>query len=337
MRPFDSQLAVRVAAAFGVALFGAAVGGIVVGATVASVTVPDDPGDLSAIGGAMAAGAAGLLAALVVYVVATAIGVRRMVPEGRRAATVTALLVAPIPLAVTAGLASSLEWSAFTVAGALGLLVAVALAVLALAGALDGVRAAQVGSAAAGVAVVGLALSFVLREPVAGAGADLGDLYRRGAIPVALVDGTTLDAPAPGWRVASVEHPVDLSKTPGPLALASAPPRVNWQVRSQVVQLQFVPQPPAGSAACREADTQGACERLGVTPRGAPIWGRRLPVGSGPGYRDVWAVADGGLWLLSVAGPAQAIDVAEAKQVLSRLQPVDVDRYLAVAGTFTAI
>lgn len=282
MRPFDSRLVPRVAAVFAVALFGAVVAGIVVGAAVASVTLGGNTGDLSEFGDAMAAGAAGVLAAATVYVAITFIGVRRELPEGQRAAATAALLVAPLLL----------------------------------------------GAA-------GTALSFGGRSDVPVA--DPAAVYRRAAIPVALVDGTTLDAPAAGWRVASVEHAADLTNAPAALASTPARASVNWQVRSQIVKLQMIPQPPTAASACPDAIYAGACERIGVTPRGAAIWGRHLPPGSGPGYQSVWAVVDGGLWHLSVSGPVQAMDVAEAVQVLSRLQPVDVDHFLAVAANVVAI
>lgn len=334
MRSVDSRPALRVAAVFAVALFGAVIGGILVGATVASLTLSEDTDGLSRIGAGMAAAAVGLLAAAVVYVVATVIGVRRMLSVDRPAATITALIVAPVLLVAMAGLAGSRAWSPFGAAGTVGLLVAIGAAVLAVAGALDVVRAVRVGAGAAGVAIVGVALSFMQSGPAPAAG--IADVYRRAAIPVALVDGTTLDAPAPGWRVASVEHPADLGESPGPLASAPARASVFWHVRSHVVQLQMVPQPSAGPTDCPDAEPGWICERLGVTPSGATVWGRHVRVGSRPGYQDVWAIVEGGRWHLSVAGAVQAIDVAEAVQVLSRLQPVDVDRYLAVAGGFAA-
>ncbi len=334
MRSFDSRLALRVAATAGAALSGGLISAIVVGGIVASATITN-PNDLAELGAAMAAAAAGLLAGVVVFVAVTVAGVRRAVPEGRRAATATGLILAPIVVAAAAGVVDA--GRPYGLIAALALLVAAAVVVLALAGALRARRAVLLGGPAGVVAVVCVALSVVLRTaaPVP----DLAGLYRRGAVPVALVDGTTLDAPAPGWRVTSVEHPLDLTTVPGPLALpAAVRASVSWRVRSGVVKLQFMPPPAAARLTeCPKDVTVLACERLGVTPAGAVIWGTRLPADpTPPGYQGIWVTVDGGRWHLSGAGPFQELDVAEAVQVLSRLQAVEIDRYLAVAGAPSA-
>lgn len=68
-------------------------------------------------------------------------------------------------------------------------------------------------------------------------------------------------------------------------------------------------------------------------PGGSAIWGTRLPDDpTRPGYESIRANVDGGRWVLAGEGTPQALNVVEAVQVLSRLQPVDVDRYVAVAG-----
>ncbi len=329
MRDFNSPLALRLGGSAAAAVVAALTIGSVVALATASITLSGSTGDpLQNLGAGAIAGAAGALAAIVAYLVGIVIGVRRAVVEGRRAATVAALSL-PLPLLAVASVVA-FSWSfrpLVVVAGAL-LLLAVAVLVLAVSGALDGVLAVRFGGATAGAAAICVVLAILVHP--ADRGSALADRYRRAAVPVALIDGSTLDAPAPGWRLHSIEHPVDLGGGPRTPALVLAPPAVIWQVRGNYVQLQFVAQRGAALTACPPS-----CERLGATPEGAAIWAMRRPAGASPGYESIWVNVDGGRWQLAGVGPL-ALDVADAVTVLSRLKPVDVERFVAVAGLVPA-
>ena len=332
MDRFSPRLALRL----GAVAVGAAVGGLAVGYAAGLAVfsnISDGSNDLSQIGNAMGAAAVAFLAAVATYVTVTVVGVRRTVEQGFRRDTAGALIVAPVVLALTAALTSAVAkgpLAVLGVAGAVALVAAGAIAVLAVAGALDTTLAARLGVGLAGGATLCLALPVVFhtsgQEAVTRA-----DIYRSTAIPVALIDGVSLDAPVPGWRLNRVEHPLD----PGdiPLALVPAEPRgsVFWQVGDHFVQLQMVAQRVAAPSACTYAQFGEVCDQLGTAPGGATIRGMRNPGGpAGSGYTTLWVDVAGGRWLLTVAG-AGVLDVAESVQVLSRLQLVDAERYVAVA------
>lgn len=331
MDRFSPGIAVRLA---GVAA-GAVAGGLAVGYAVGSAlfsSISDGSNDLSDLGNALAASAVALLAAAAVYVTATVVGVHRTVEQGRRLATAGSLIVAPVLLALTATLTGAVARGPLAplgLVGAMGLVAVVAVAVLHVAGALDGTLAARLAVALAGGATLCLALPVVFHpsepEPVTRL-----DVYRSTAIPVALIDGVTLEAPVPGWRLSRVEHPLDPADIPPGLAGAEPRGSVFWQMGDRFVQLQMVAQRGPARSACTHVPGE-VCDRLGTTPGGAAIWGMRSPGDpTGAGYTTLWVDVAGGRWLLTAAGPG-VLDVAESVQLLSRLQLVDAERYVAVA------
>lgn len=325
MNHFDRRLALRLLALAAAAVAAAVAGGCIVGFTVAGAVLSESSSDpWGELGAALFGLAAGALAAVIVYAVATVVGVRRVVSEGRRLATGAALLGAPAVLAFTTGMAGgagSVGWLIpLGVAGALGFLVMTVAAVLAVAGALDVRRAGRAASTALAVSAACLALSLVLRPTAERE--ELADVYRRSGAPVALLDGSSLDSPAPGWRLHSVDHP-----------WFSGDATVTWKAKGQFVRLEFVADPSDG---CPHADLGWVCEGLGMRAGGEAIWGERLVVGTGgagaTGYEQVWVDVAGGRWLLDGANFPQPIDQADAVRILSRLQPVEVERYVAVVG-----
>jgi hypothetical protein len=328
MQHYDSHLGARLAVVVVAALGAGLALAVAVGAAAAGVLLPEPTGDLSELGSAFAAALIAFLAGAAAYTAVTVLGVRRVVAEGRRVATSAALLVTPPLLAVTTGLALVRDATPLGVVGAFGFLAATVIAVLAISGALVVAWAFRAGAGAAAVAAVCIGLSLSSNSG-ASEGADLDGIYRRSAIPLALVDGTALDAPIPGWQLRPVEHPLDRRLVPAPLAKSSERATIYWNVRGTFVRLDMVAQPAAVLADCPYA----ACDRLGTTPQGGLVMGGRAPGGpSSRQYESVWVDVEGGRWQLVAEGPSRTLDVREAVQVLSRLQRVDVDRYLAVTG-----
>lgn len=307
MSHFDRRLALRLLVLAAVALAAAVAAGCIVGFTVAGAVLSDSSSEdaWAELGAALFGLAAGALAGAIVYTVTTVIGVRRVAPEGRRLATGAALLAAPAVLTFTTGLAGAAgsvgRLVPLGVAGALGFLVVTVVAVLAVAGALDVRRAGRAAGAAVAVAVGCVALAVVLHP--AAERQELADVYRRSGAPIALVDGTTLEAPAPGWRLHMVNHP-----------WFSGDATVTWKVGEQYVRLELVAQPTHG---CPHARLGWVCERLGARTSGEVIWGERLADRTG-GYEQVWVDVAGGRWQLTGANFPQAMDGAEAVRILSR-------------------
>ena len=290
---------------------------------------------LAGIGNAMAAGVAALLAGGAFYVKTTVAGVRRTVEQGRRRATIVALLVVPVPLALTVALTGVVARGRLAVlgqAGAIGLVAVVAVAVLAVSGALDTALAVRLGGALAGLAAVCLALPVMFD----GSGQDTVnrvDLYRRTAIPVALVDGVTLEAPVPGWGLHRVEHVLNPADLPPGLAVAERRGSVFWQVGNSFVQLRMFAQPAAPPGDCPYAQSGEVCDQVGMTPGGAAIRGMRNPGDpAGSGYTALWVDVPGGRWLLTALSVSGVLNLEESVEVLSRLQLVDAERYVAVAA-----
>jgi hypothetical protein len=335
MDHFDRRVASRLA---GVAA-GAVVGGLAVGYAVGLAvfgSISDGSNDLSELGNAMGAGVIAFLAAVAVYVTATIVGVRWAVAEGRRAATAGALIVAPVLLALAAALTGAVAKGPLTLlawVGAIGLMAVVAVAVLHVAGALDDTSAARLAVAFAGGATLCLALPVVFHPSEQKVVVTRADVYRSTAIPVALIDGVTLEAPVAGWQLNRVEHPLNPADIPAGLALANPGGSVVWQTGDRFVQLQMVAQRAPAASACTYAQFGEVCDRLGTIPGGGTVRGMRNPGDpAGSGYTTIWVDVAGGRWILTAGGGSRVLNPAESVRVLSRLQLVDADRYVAVAG-----
>lgn len=147
MQTFDSRLALRLGATVACALVVAVATGGIAASVVWTGMRPENTGDLSALGPAMAAAGAGILTAVVGYTAATVVGVSRVVARGRRAATVAALLAAPPFLVTATDPAGAGAFEPLAALGFLGFLVAIAVGVLGLSGALAHTPAVRPGGA----------------------------------------------------------------------------------------------------------------------------------------------------------------------------------------------
>ena len=142
--------------------------------------------------------------------------------------------------------------------------------------------------------------------------------YERNGAPLALIDGTDLDATFVGWELERVGS-------------GSSPGRV-------VVGYEVVDPEPDGYRWLElyfETDRDGidcaagSCEELGRRSDGRPILGFRpsdSTVGSS-GFSDLWVEVEGGRWRIS--STVSAVEPRSAVAVLEALEAVDADAFAA--------
>ena len=255
----------------------------------------------------------------VVFVGAAAVGVRRTVPAGRRLRTwVTIVLAAAAVLVLLGWITETARRAGLAVLGPPVAALLVVAAVRSIGGAAGIVPARRVWPLV-GATAVALALLSVA-EGVRGdevAAQQRVARYERNGAPLALVNGTDLDARFAGWEL----HNVDGGYGSGEVRIdyeVADPLRYGW------ISLDLVADPASIDCA------PDGCEEVGRRADGRPIVGRRRVGTDGHlSYSDVWVDVDGGRW--RVAGSGTELELGSAVAVLRALEAVDAEAF--VAGT----
>ena len=310
METSSASLGRQLAVTFIVALGAAAVAGTAVGFAVYSMVMASSPpsDEWAELGAAIFGGGAGVLVGAATYVGISVVGIRRAAPRGERARPIVAFLVMPIVLWIGLGAATAVSQPGLagipSAVAAIAVSVAVVVGALSLAGAVRLNTAARWGGPAVVLAAVGIAGSIVL-APAAERAALRDELRRIDGL--ALIDGTTLDEPLPGWQLDSVyADDVDGSVS------------LDWRL-------------PASYGTHERATL-----RLGRAPHdacdGCVVVARRRLDG-GPvlhdGYRT-WTDFSGSRW--EIDGYPGLLAVEEGASVLARLEPADAEAFANAAS-----
>jgi hypothetical protein len=268
----------------------------------------------------------GLIAAVVVggavFVGSLVVGVRRTVPAGRRLQTVVTIVLAM----AAAGLLLGWVTEASSRAGLHVLSPFAGLLVI-------GAGAAVVGGAAAvvpgrRVAVLAGATVVVLVSFAVAANLRADDVadqqrverYESNGAPLALINGSDLDAGFVGWELLLVDNGHASGEVAATYDIVDVP-----EVGYGRVQLVF--EVAVGPLDCGN-DT---CEEVGRGPDGQPVFRRRVGGSDGQGgFADVWVDVEGGRWRVA-GGAFDEVDPDAAVAVLQALEPVDAEAF--VAGT----
>lgn len=255
-----------------------------------------------------------ILAGVTTLVVSVVVGVGRTVSPERRGRAVATILVAVAAVVAAWMWASAnarradldaLDWIVPLV-----VLASAAAAIGAVAGLLP---RRPVVALVAGV-VTGLAVVVVLVERQADdvVDEDRAAHYERAGAPLALLDGTDLDAADLGWEFENVVGGYDDDEI-----------SVRFVDGEERIALTFDPDPDL-----LDCHT-GICEELGRRSDGRQILGRRgaATTSDFSPYRDIWVDVDGGRWHVSLRGGGYAVSTAVA--MLQALEPVDAETFVA--------
>lgn len=255
-----------------------------------------------------------ILAGVTTLVVSVVVGVGRTVSPERRGRAVATILVAVAAVVAAWMWASAnarradldaLDWIVPLV-----VLASAAAAIGAVAGLLP---RRPVVALVAGV-VTGLAVVVVLVERQADdvVDEDRAAHYERAGAPLALLDGTDLDAADLGWEFENVVGGYDDDEI-----------SVRFVDGEERIALTFDPDP--DHLDCHT----GICEELGRRRDGRQILGRRgaATTPDFSPYRDIWVDVDGGRWHVSLRGGGYAVSTAVA--MLQALEPVDAETFVA--------
>jgi hypothetical protein len=311
-------------AALVVAVVGALVSGgaaaAATGVLVFAVAASDDRGgEFEALGDAVVGVLAGALVGTVAFTAALVVGVRRAVPRGRRLVTGIAAVAACIgvPAAIAVGGESVRR-------GGLGGLVLVATSAalcggVVLVGWAAGIVASRRAVPLLVAAALGIGVPVAVGTARAPAIADAAraERYEAAGVPLALVDGRTLDPPVAGWRLTRVAQgwsPDDVT--------------VTFATGGQWVELSM--QRPAPTPGCPPPEQGRTCGQLGSLDDGTPIRGVRLDAYTPNGeYEEIWVDLPDGRWSLDGPSYPQGVDGDDAVALLRSLRRVDAETFTA--------
>jgi uncharacterized membrane protein YhaH (DUF805 family) len=299
----------------------AVVAGGLAGALGYAASASDGGGQFEDLGRAIVAVLVAAVVGVVVFVGAVAVGVRRAVPAGRRLRTwVTIVLAAAAVFVLLGWITETARRAGLAVLGPPVAALLVVAAVRAIGGAAGIVPARRVwplvGATAVALAVLSVAEGMRGDEVAA---QQRVARYERNGAPLALVNGTDLDARFAGWEL----HNVDGGYGSGEVGIDYElvdPLGYGW------ISLDLEADPEPIDCA------PDGCEEVGRRTDGRPIMGRRRVGTDGRvSYSDVWVDVDGGRW--SVAGSGTELELGSAVEVLRALEAVDAEAFEAGIGS----
>lgn len=209
--------------------------GLAVGAPTWFVLRPD-PGEdtgFESLGAALGAIFLGLIAGGITFIATVVVAVRRSAPAGERLRPAITLLLAPFVLWLALAVGSAPQLPGPYAVIHVVPMAALGTVALVLLGALAG-RPRRVVTTRIVVGGVAVAIAFMVVAAVLYPTAERAELrrhYERSGARLALIDGTTLEAPFPGWELRYVSHPRFSNHV-----------QVSWMApRSESVSVEFTP------------------------------------------------------------------------------------------------